>query len=320
MKKNREFRSPHLPFAKNGFRYNSYRYYLEAEFGEAVQRLSLEGGFTCPNRDGKLGYGGCIFCNNESFSPPYKRGPKEIDRQLEAGIDYLSQRFAARRYLAYFQSYTNTYKPVAELEKLYQAALDHPQVVGLAISTRADCLPDDLLYLLRDISQSHYLNLEIGIESFYDETLEWMNRGHDSATTIKAIEKAGAYGLILSAHLIFGFPGETEQMMLAEAKMLNELPLKLIKLHHLQIIEKTELARQYKQKAFPLFEYEAYLHFAAEFISRLRPDLVIQRFFTEAPKQYLIAPIWGKRSTEIVMDMQRLMSEKSLWQGKALTQ
>jgi len=319
VRKKQEFSHPRLPYAKNGFRYNSYRYYLEDLFGEAVQRISLEGGFTCPNRDGSLAYGGCIFCNNESFSPPYNRGDIDIRSQLEAGVAYLSQRFEARRYLAYFQSYTNTYKPLAELEKLYRQALDHPLVAGLAISTRADCLPDELLQLLRDISQNHYLNLEIGIESFYDRSLEWMNRRHSSATTIKSIEKAAAYGLNLSGHLILGLPEESKGMMLKEAEILNKLPVKLIKLHHLQIIEKTLLAQLYARTPFPLFEYENYLQFVAQFISHLRPEIVIQRFFTETPKSYLIAPIWGKRSAEIVMDMQRYMHEADLWQGKAVS-
>jgi uncharacterized protein len=316
MKKQNNFSHPELPYAKNGFRYNAYRYYLENQFGQPVQRVSLEGGFTCPNRDGYAGFGGCIFCNNESFSPPYSREDAAISEQLEQGIAYLEKRFEAQKFLAYFQSYTNTYKPLAELERLYRAALDHPKVVGLAISTRADVLPDDLLRLLKDISQDYYLNLEIGIESFYDASLEWMNRGHSAAETREGIERAVAYGITVSGHLILGLPGETEAMMLQEAEFLNSLPLQMLKLHHLQVIENTQLAKNFSENPFPLFEYEDYLRLAAKFIARLRPELVLQRFFTEAPRNYLVAPKWGKRSTEIVMDMQRLMRELDLWQGK----
>lgn len=318
MEAHNTFIHPRLPYAQNEFRYNVYRYYLDSIFGEPVQRVSIEGGFTCPNRDGSKGYGGCIYCNNESFSPRYHREKLSIRAQLDEGIIHLDKRFAAKKYLAYFQSYSNTYAQTETLEKLYTEALDHPQVVGLAVSTRSDCLDDAVIALLKNISQNHYLNLEIGIESVYDESLIWMNRQHNLNSVLSAFDKLQGANIDLTGHIILGLPVENRTQMLAMADILNQLPIKLLKIHHLQIIEHTRLAKMYAENPFTVFQYEEYIDVLIHFISRLDHRIILQRLFTDAPLRFLVAPTWGKRSTEVIMDIRKRMKELNMWQGKSL--
>jgi uncharacterized protein len=304
-----------LPYARRGFHYNSYKFYLEDRFGERVQRISLEGGFSCPNRDGSLDTRACIYCNNASFSPPYAAGDKSITEQLESGIHFLKRRFTADKFIAYFQSGSNTYAPIQKLEKYFREALDHPQVVGLSVSTRPDCVPNDVLALLRDIRQDTDVNLELGLESLYDPSLEWINRCHDVACSLDALERAAAFDLDVTAHIILGLPTETRREMLQMATMLSDLPLTFLKLHHLQIIKDTRLEKLYKTTPFSLFEYETYMELVAEFIALLRPGLILQRVISSAPDRYLIAPKWQQTTTAFLMDLQKYMRENNLWQG-----
>lgn len=304
-----------LPFARRGFRYNTYSCYLEERFGERVQRVSLDGAFTCPNRDGSRGSGGCIYCNNLSFSPPYASGKQDISKQLEAGIRFLKGRFGAHKFIAFFQSRSNTYAPVKKLERLYRQALDHPDVVGLAVSTRPDCLENDVLELLKDIGRDYDVNLEIGIESLNEASLRWMNRCHDLACTRDALDRAAAFGIDVTGHMILGLPTETREEMLKSTGKLNTLPLKFLKLHHLQIIRDTALAKYYSDKPFPLFGYEEYLAFVAEFIAQLRSEFILQRVISSSPDSCLIAPKWRHSTTAFVMDLQKQMRERELYQG-----
>ncbi|MDD3966818.1 MAG: TIGR01212 family radical SAM protein [Candidatus Neomarinimicrobiota bacterium] len=304
-----------LPYARRGFHYNTYSCYLEDRFGERVQRVSLDGAFTCPNRDGTRGNGGCIYCNNLSFSPPYSAGKPGIPEQLEAGIRFLKERFGSQKFIAYFQSYSNTYAPLKKLEALYRQALDHPEIVGLAVSTRPDCLDNGVLEILKDINKDYDVNLEIGIESFSDTSLHWMNRCHDLACTLDALERAAIFGIDVSGHMILGLPTETRKQMLESAEKLNALPLKFLKLHHLQIIRDTPLAQHYAEKPFPLFTYEEYLAFVAEFIALLRPEFILQRVLSSSPDSCLIAPLWQHTTTAFVMDLQKYMRENKLYQG-----
>lgn len=304
-----------LPYARRGFRYNTYSCYLEERFGERVQRVSLDGAFTCPNRDGTRGSGGCIYCNNFSFSPPYSSGNQDISGQLEAGIRFLKERFGAHKFIAFFQSRSNTYAPVKKLEGLYRRVLEHPNVVGLAVSTRPDCLENNVLELLRDIGKNYDVNLEIGIESLNEDSLQWMNRCHDLACTRDALERAAAFGIDVTGHMILGLPTETQKEMLESAGKLNALPLKFLKLHHLQIIRDTALAQYYSEKPFPLFGYEEYLAFVAEFIAQLRPELILQRVISSSPDSCLIAPKWRHSTTAFVMDLQKQMRDRELYQG-----
>lgn len=304
-----------LPYARRGFHYNSYKFYLEDRFGGRVQRISLEGGFSCPNKDGILDTRGCIYCNNASFSPPYANTGRPLAKQLESGIAFLQRRFPSDKYIAYFQSGSNTYAPLKKLETLFRQALDHPQVLGLAVSTRPDCISDAVLALLKDISQDVDVNLEIGLESLYDSSLQWINRCHDVADSRKTLDRAAEYGLSVTGHIILGLPVESRQETMQMAAMLNALPLKFLKLHHLQVIRNTRLEKLYDEKPFPLFEYEEYLAFVAEFISRLRSGLILQRVISSSPDQYLIAPKWKHTTTAFLMDLQKYMREHELWQG-----
>ncbi|MBN2781046.1 MAG: TIGR01212 family radical SAM protein [Candidatus Marinimicrobia bacterium] len=304
-----------LPYARRGFHYNNYKYYLEDRFGERVQRVSIEGGFTCPNRDGTRGKGGCIYCNSQSFSPPYADKLLPIEAQLSEGIRFLHGRFGANKFIAYFQNYTNTYAPVRKLELMYRKALEHPHVVGLAVSTRPDCVENDVLQLLKDISADYDVNLELGIESLKETSLKWMNRQHTVETTRSAIRRAAEFGLNVTGHLILGLPTETREEMLAMTEELNELPLKFLKLHHLQVISKTRLAALYHLKPFPLFEYRDYVEFTGEYITRLRPEIILQRVITSSPEDCLIAPVWEPTTTAFIMDLQKYMRDHNMYQG-----
>lgn len=306
-----------LTYARNGFRYNLYRYYLENLFGVRVQRISVETGFTCPNRDGSKGKGGCIYCNNQSFMPPYAVSGT-LENQIEAGKSYMSERFGADKFIVYFQSYTNTYGPLSVLEKKIQNALDVPDVVGISVSTRPDCLDKNVLDLLKDVQKQAYVNLEIGVESVYEKTLLWMNRCHTVKDTEKALKTLESYPMDVTAHIILGSPTETHDEMMAISKWLNQWRLRFLKLHHLQVIRGAALAKIYQKNPFPLFSYDEYLDFIIEFITRIKPEIVFQRIFAESPGSYLIAPVWGKRTTEIVMDIQKRMREKNVWQADYL--
>src|SRR6056297_428011 len=269
-----------LPFARKGFKYNVYKFYLEELFGEPVHRLSVKGDFTCPNRDGNKGFGGCIYCNNESFIPFYHRQNETVAEQISKGIEYLRSRFNAAKFIVYFQSYTNTYAPVSELEKKYRQALDHDDVVGLAVSTRPDCLDDDIMSLLSDIGKNHYLNLEIGIESIYEKSLKWMNRCHGCSDTYKALDLIEKYNIDTTAHIILGLPTETRDEMMSSAEKMNQMPLK--------------------------------------FIAGLSPHFVLQRLVSQTPDPMLIAPRWEHTTTAFLMDLQRYMRQNKLFQGKKL--
>ena len=304
-----------LAYARRGFHYNNYKYYLEDRYGERVQRVSIEGGFTCPNRDGTLGTGGCIYCNSISFSPPYSDPKLSIKTQIEEGTKFLTGRFGAEKFIAYFQNRTNTYAKIEILEKMYREALKDPKIVGLSVSTRPDCIDDEKLSLLKDISKDYEVNLELGIESLKDESLIWMNRCHDVKTSYRALDLAEKYGLDVTAHMILGLPTETREEMYAMAAELNKLPLKFLKLHHLQVIEGTKLATLYNREAFKVFEYQEYIEFIAEYIRSLKPELILQRVISSSPDECLIAPKWPHTTTAFMMDLQKYMRENDIWQG-----
>ncbi|MEA2078231.1 MAG: TIGR01212 family radical SAM protein [Candidatus Marinimicrobia bacterium] len=304
-----------LLYARRGFHYNNYKYYLEDRFGERVQRVSIEGGFTCPNRDGTKGSGGCIYCNSNSFSPPYSDRKFSIHEQIAEGTRFLHGRFGANKFIAYFQNYTNTYAPLEKLEKMYKEALDHPKVIGLSVSTRPDCIDDNILALLKDISLDYDVNLELGLESLRDESLKWMNRCHDVESSLNALELTAKYGLDVTAHMILGLPTESKDDILKMAKELNALPLKFLKLHHLQIIKDTKLALEFEKNPFPLFDYHGYVEFIAEYIRLLRPELILQRVITSSPDDCLIAPKWPHTTTAFIMELQKYMRENGIYQG-----
>ncbi|MCD6234176.1 MAG: TIGR01212 family radical SAM protein [Candidatus Marinimicrobia bacterium] len=286
-------------------------------FHTRVQRLSVETGFTCPNRDGSKGWGGCIYCNNDSFMPPYAV-TGDLNEQIRQGKQYLKERFHADKFIAYFQSYTNTYGPVSVLKEKIRQVLDDKDVVGISVSTRPDCLEREVLDFLKDISRYTYVNLEIGVESIYDKTLFWMNRCHTMKDTLQAFAILEEYSFDVTAHVILGSPTETREEMLAMTREINQWKIRFLKLHHLQVIRGARLEKEYLDNPFHLFEYKEYLDLVTDFISRIKPEIIFQRLFAESPGSYLVAPVWKKRTTEIIMDIQKTMHDKGLWQAGQL--
>ncbi|HBI81406.1 MAG TPA: TIGR01212 family radical SAM protein [Bacteroidales bacterium] len=285
-----------------------------------MQKLSIDAGFTCPNRDGTVGVGGCTYCNNDAFNPSYCNPNKSITQQIDEGIEFHAVRYRrAERYLAYFQAFSNTYAPLDKLKKLYEEALAHPKVIGLVIGTRPDCVDEEKLDYLQYISNKYYINLEYGIESCYNKTLALINRGHTFEQSVWAIEQTHRRGIQIGAHLIFGLPGETREQMLAEADAISQLPLHSIKFHQLQIIKGTTMEKQYKNtpEMFNLFIMDDYFNFLADFIERLNPNFVIERFTGEAPPRFLALPTWGNlRTDQLMIEFEKILEKRDTWQGK----
>ena len=299
-------------------RFNSYSSYFTREFGSRVQKISIDAGFSCPNRDGKISTGGCTFCRNDAFNPSYCHPDKSIRRQIEEGIEFHQRRYRrAKSYLAYFQAFSNTYKPLDELEKLYHEALSVDGVIGLVIGTRPDCINEETLDMLKSLDAT--VILEYGVESVYDQTLTRVNRGHDFATAKKAIEITHKYGFHCGGHFIFGLPGETREMMLNAADIISELPLTTVKFHQLQIFKDTKMADEYiaNPSDFHLFTLDDYIEFVIDFIERLNPDLVIERFAGEVPPRYLVSKPWlNLRYDQVLALIEKRLEERNTYQGK----
>ena len=302
-----------------GKRYLNYASFIKLRFGQRVQKISLDIGFSCPNRDGSKGYGGCTYCNNNTFNPDYCGPEKSIKEQLESGISFFSKKYKDQKYLAYFQAYTNTYADINSLKELYEEALSVPNIIGLVIGTRPDCISEELIDYLSLLSEKYYISLEFGVESTLNKTLLKVNRCHTFEDTIQAYEICKNRGIDLGAHLIIGLPGESRQELLEHAKRISELPIQTLKLHHLQIVKNSIMGVQFKRNSedFDLFTAEAYIDLISEFITYLRPDIVIERFISEAPLDLLIAPKWnGLKNFEIVAKIDKNLAKEDLWQGK----
>lgn len=299
-------------------RYNEYGPWLTAQLGMKVQKISLNAGFTCPNRDGRIGVGGCTYCNNQTFNPDYCAPTKSITQQLEEGKDFFARKYPDMKYLAYFQAYTNTYDSVENLKKKYEEALEVEDVVGLVIGTRPDCMPDALLDYLEELNRRTFLIVEYGIESVYDTTLLHIHRGHTHAQTVDAIQRTTARGIMVGAHVILGLPGESGAEMLAEAGILSDLPLTMLKLHQLQLVKGTQMAEEFAAcpDNFHLFSADEYINLVIDFIERLRPDLILERFVSQSPSSLLAIPGWGLKNHEFVAKVRRRMEERDAWQGK----
>lgn len=301
-----------------GKRYQDYGSFIKLRFGERVQKISLDIGFTCPNRDGSKGVGGCTYCNNNTFNPDYCEPQKSIKQQLEQGIEFFSRKGKNNKFLAYFQAYTNTYGDFEELKKMYQEALSVPKVVGLVIGTRPDCISEEIINYLDELSDDYYISLEIGVESTNEKTLKEVNRCHTFEETKATYELCKNKGFNLGAHIILGLPNETKEDLLKHAYNVSQLPIDTLKLHHLQIVKNSVMSIQYKRNPenFNLFTSENYIEFVSEFITHLRTDIIIERFISEAPKDLLIAPKWGLKNFEMVAKIDKNLTEKNLWQGK----
>ena len=300
-------------------RYNSFRNYLQKRYGERIQKITVDAGFTCPNRDGTIAFGGCTYCNNKSFNPAYNNPTKSISKQIEEGMIFLKKRYKTDKFFVYFQPYSNTYAPIDTLQRLYQEALSFPNVVGITIGTRPDCVDEEKLNYLRELSKSFDITIEYGLESIYDDTLERINRGHDYQIFLNALEITKEKGIKICTHLILGFPWETKKQWMQEAVSLSELPIDFLKIHHLHIVKNTQLAKQYLENPFRLLTYPEYLDVIVSFLERLNPKIVIQRLFGEAVPNKLIAPQWRKSPSEILHDLNDQFDKRNTWQGKYYT-
>lgn len=333
-----------LDFHQYGFpdgkRYNSFVGYFRRKYGERLQKIVLDAGFTCPNRDGTVGRGGCTYCDNAAFHPSYSTSGKSLIRQMDEGIGFHKVRYrTTEHYLAYFQSYSNTYAPLEHLKALYEEALSHPQVVGIVIGTRPDCVDPQKLDYLAALADGKVLTdwhrsladgsdrtapvviVEYGIESCYDRTLERINRGHDFETAQRAVRMTAERGIDVGAHFILGLPGESRQMMLDSCAMINELPLRSVKFHQLQIVKGTRMEQEYAEmpQDFVRFGLDEYIDFFADMLERLRPDLCIERFAGEVPPRFVNETPWGLiRNVELLRLLDLRLEERDTWQGRLL--
>lgn len=299
-------------------RYNEYGSWLKNQLGFKVQKISLNAGFTCPNRDGSIGVGGCTYCNNQTFNPDYCKTDKSITQQLEEGKGFFSKKYPEMKYLAYFQAYTNTYGSVEEIMSKYEEALSVKDVVGLVIGTRPDCMPDELLDYLEDINRRAFLVVEYGIESVYDDTLVRINRGHTHEATVSAVRKTAERGIVTGGHVILGLPNESREQILDEARILSELPLTTLKLHQLQLIKGTRMAEEFFEDSsdFHLFTPNEYIDLVIDFIERLNPNIVLERFVSQSPASLLAIPGWGLKNYEFVDMVRKRMGERDARQGR----
>jgi radical SAM protein (TIGR01212 family) len=304
----------------NERRYNSYAEYFRRHFGTRVQKISIDAGFTCPNRDGSKGTGGCTYCNNDAFNPSYCSPAKTIKTQILEGIGFHHRRYRrAEKFLAYFQAYSNTYDTLDNLKRKYDQALSVDKVVGLVIGTRPDCIDDEKLAYFADIAKTHYVIIEYGLESCYDETLKRINRGHTFQESKNALELTASYGLKTGAHFIFGLPGETHEMILQQAEIVSSLQLTTIKFHQLQIVKNTAMEKEFRKNpsGFSFFEVENYIDLVVRFIARLTPEIVIERFAGEVPPAHIAGPHWGPLRYDRVLQMiEGELEKRDTWQGK----
>lgn len=300
------------------FYYNEFGAYLRNIFNYKVQKITIDGGFTCPNRDGTKGRGGCTYCNNRTFNPAFCHKHLPVKEQMREGIAFFSHKYPDMRYLAYFQAYTNTYDSLDNLKQRYEDALSVEGCVGIVIGTRPDCMPEELLDYLVELQKRTFVLVEYGIESTSDRTLLRINRGHDYACSVDAVKRTAARGIPVGAHIILGLPGESREELMKQAAVLSELPLTTLKLHQLQLIRGTRMAEEYAETPsdFSLFSVEDYIETVVDYVERLNPDFVLERFASQSPKELLIAPDWGLKNHELVDKIKRRMRERDTWQGK----
>ncbi|MBR5532329.1 MAG: TIGR01212 family radical SAM protein [Bacteroidales bacterium] len=292
--------------------------YLKAKFPDfKVQKISVNAGFTCPNRDGSKGRGGCIYCNNSSFTPGYCDQYSSIANQLEEGKGFFARKYPQMRYLAYFQSYTNSYAETEVAIARYSEALSQPMVEGLIIATRPDCMPDEILEYLQQVSKEKFIFIEYGAESCNNAVLERVNRCHTWQDTVDTVLRTHKYGLDCGLHLILGLPTEDRESMMQSAKEVSKLPIKSLKLHQLQIIRATRLAKEYEvnPEIVHLYDIEEYISVVSDFIERLRPDIALDRFVSQCPPEFLIAPRWGLKNYEFTAKLIKSMQQRGVYQG-----
>ena len=295
--------------------YNDFGAWIRRRFPFRVQKISVDAGFSCPNRDGKISRGGCTFCDNHTINPSYCNSRKSITEQLEEGKAFFARKYPDMKYLAYFQAYSNTYAPVPRLKQLYEEALSDEDVVGIVIGTRPDCLSPEILDYLEELNRRTFVIVELGVESANDETLLLVNRGHTFADSVNAIEAVHRRGILVGVHIILGLPGEDREEILRQASVISDLPLDILKLHQLQIIKGTCMARQYSEAPFHLFSVEEYIELIGEYLPLLRKDIVLERFLSQSPGEMLLAPKWGLKNHEFVHLLNKYLEKNNICQG-----
>lgn len=305
-----------LDWRAAGLRYFGYNFYLRKRFGRRVQKVSVDAGFTCPNVDGTVAIGGCTFCDNRSFSPSRRIPRQAITSQIDEGIRRLKRRYDCDDFLAYFQPATNTYAPVERLRKVYDAALEHPRVSGLAIGTRPDCLPPPVVDLLAEFARKTYLSVEIGLQTIHDRSLDWMNRGHHFDAFVDAMSRCPGRGFEICVHMILGLPGESHDDMLAGARELARWPIDSIKLHNLYAVRDTPLADQVERGEVTLLERDEYVHALVDFLELLPPHVVVERISGDAPPDYFVAPEWCLDKPSVKAAIHQELERRDTWQGK----
>ena len=298
--------------------YYDYGTWIRHRFPFRVQKISIDAGFTCPNRDGRISTGGCIYCDNRTFNPAYCQRKDSITQQLEAGKQFFARKYPEMKYLAYFQAYTNTYASISHLRELYEEALSVKDIVGIVIGTRPDCISDELLDYLEDLNRRTFLIVEYGVESANDDTLRRINRGHSFAQSRLAIEKTHQRGILTGAHIILGLPGEDAQENLRQAPLISSLPIDILKIHQMQIIRDTRLADEFEREPFHIYSVNEYIELIANYIQRLRKDLVLERFVSQSPKELLIAPQWGLKNHEFTDLLNNYLKNHQIHQGDLL--
>ena len=300
-------------------RFNSYAAHFRRVFGHRMQKVTINAGFSCPNRDGKISTGGCTFCDNAAFTPSYCDSAKSITQQIDEGIEFHRKRYrTAQQYLAYFQSFSNTYAPLERLRECYDEALAHPDIAGIVVGTRPDCVDEQKLDYFAELSRKKYVTIEYGVESCYDETLRRINRGHDFATAERAIQMTAERGIHCGAHFILGLPGESDEMIIEQVERINALPLTTVKFHQLQLFRGTALAREWDEhpERFRFWTIEEYLDLFVEILRRLRPDIVVERFAGEAPPRYHHTEGWGLvRNEQLLAMLDKRLEQRGVHQG-----
>ncbi len=296
--------------------YNDYGTWIRRQFPYRVQKISIDAGFTCPNRDGRISTGGCIYCDNRTFNPSYCQRRHSVTQQLEEGKRFFAHKYPDMKYLAYFQAFTNTYAPLAQLKALYEEALQVEDIVGIVIGTRPDCVSDELLDYLAALNQRTFVLVEYGVESANNDTLLRINRGHSFEQSCDAIKRTKQRGLLTGAHIILGLPGEDAAESLRQSSIISSLPIDILKIHQMQIIRGTRLAEAYAATPFHIYTVDEYIQLIAEYIQRLRPDLILERFVSQSPKELLIAPHWGLKNYEFTNLLVNYLKQNKIHQGQ----
>lgn len=296
--------------------YNDYGAWMRRQFPFRVQKISIDAGFSCPNRDGHISHGGCTFCDNRTFNPSYCQPSKSITEQITEGKEFFRHKYPDMKYLAYFQAFSNTYATLDTLQRRYEEALSAEDVVGIVIGTRPDCVSDEILNYLESLNQQTFMIVEYGIESVSDDTLRRVNRGHNFECSHRAIIETHNRGILTGAHIILGLPGESAEDNVRQANIISALPIDILKLHQLQIIRGTQLAAEYERQPFNLYTADEYIDLCRRYIERLRPNMVLERFVSQSPKELLVAPKWGLKNYEFANRFVNYMKRMDSWQGK----